>query len=88
MKCAICHKPRSFDQCPILNDIPYIKKHFISYCLLMNKRQKQMLAAIHCINVIWGTDINDHAAADDNDKDSSNSNTDNDNDADFQEKEQ
>ena len=47
-----------------------------------------MLAAIHCINVIWGTDINDHAAADDNDKDSSNSNTDNDNDADFQEKEQ
>ena len=33
MKCDICHQPYSFEKCPILNDIPYIKKHFISYYL-------------------------------------------------------
>ena len=50
MDCAICDKKHSFDQCPILNDIPYIKKHSILYCLQMNKTQKQMLAAIQCID--------------------------------------
>ena len=64
-KCAICHKPYSFDQCPILNDIPYIKKHFISYCLLMNKTQKQMLVAIHHIDATWGADINNDDDDDD-----------------------
>ena len=69
---------------PILNDIPFIKKLFISYCLQMNKTQKEILAAIHRIDAMWGTDSNnnDH---DDDDDDSSNTNTDND--AGFQEEE-
>ena len=86
MKCAICHQPHSFEKCPILNDIPYIKKHFISYCLQMNKTQKQMLAAIHRIDATWGTDINHNDHDDTDNEDSSNANTDND--ADFQEEEE
>ena len=92
MKCAICHQPHTFEKCPILNDIPYIKKHFISYCLQMNKMQKQMLATIHCIDATWGTDINnnDHFDGDDDDDDDdedySQANTDND--ADFHKEEE
>ena len=41
MKCAICHKPHTSKKCPILNDIPHIKKHFISYCLQMNKSRNK-----------------------------------------------
>ena len=85
MKCAICHQPHSFKKCPILNDIPYVKKHCISYCLQMNKTQKQMFAAIHRIDAMLGTDINNNDHHDDGDEDSSNANTDND--ADFQEEE-
>ena len=55
MDCAIYHKNHTFEKCPILNDIPYIKKHFISYCILMNCTQKQMLAAIHCLDANWDT---------------------------------
>ena len=47
----------------------------------MNKTQKQMLVAIHCIDATWGTNINN----DDDDDDSLNINTNND--ADFQEEE-
>ena len=83
MNCAICHKLHSFDQCPILNDIPYIKKHFISYCLLMNKTQKQMVAAMHRIDASLGTNINND---DNDDEDYLHVNTDND--PDFQEEEE
>ena len=48
MKCAICHQPHTFEKCPILNDIPYIKKYFISYYLQMNKKQ-----AIHRMPCIY-----------------------------------
>ena len=65
MKYAICHNPHSFDQCPILNRVSYIKQHFISYCLLTNKAQKQILAAMHRIDATWDTDINNND--DDND---------------------
>ena len=97
MKCIICHQPHSFDQCPILNDIPYIKKHFISYCLQMNNTQKQMLAAIHCIDATWSTDINhdnhnhdndNDNDDDDNDEDEDSSNVNTENDTDFQEEEE
>ena len=79
MKCVIYHQLHSFDQCPILNNIPYtyIKKHFISYYLLMNKTQKQMLVAIHRIDATWGTDIiNNNNNNDDDDEDYLQVNTD------------
>ena len=78
MECAICHKKHTFADCPILKDIEYLRKHFISYCLLMNKTQKQMVAAIiNKIDASWATDDNtadtpedDYSPADtDNDKD-------------------
>ena len=83
MKCDSYHKLHSFDQCSILNNIPYIKKHSVSYCLLMNKTQKQMLAAIHHIDATWYTDINNNN--NNNNEDYLCGNTDND--PDFQEKE-
>ena len=60
MECAICHNKHSFDQCPILNDIPYTKRCFISNCLQMNETQKKMLATIHRIDATWGTDIHNN----------------------------
>ena len=42
MKCAICKKPHRFKDCPILADIEFLKKHFIAFCLMMNKTTKQM----------------------------------------------
>ena len=84
MKCIICHQPHTFEMCPILNDIPYIKKHFISYCFQMNKTQRQILTAIHRIDATWGTATNNNN--DDDDDDDSHVNTDND--ADFQEEEE
>ena len=88
MNCAICHKLHSFDQCPILNDIPYIKKHFISYCLQMNKTQKQILAVIHHIDATWGTDINNDNDDDDDDDDEDYLHANTDNDVNFQEEEE
>ena len=69
MNCAICHQLHSINKCPILNNILYIKKHFISYCLQMNKIQKQMLAAIHSIDATWGTSTTDNNNDDDDDDD-------------------
>ena len=69
MECAICHKKHSFDKYSILNDIRYIKKHFISYCLQMDKIQEQMLAAIHRIDDTWGTDIHNNNNNNNNDDD-------------------
>ena len=87
MKCAICHQLYPFEKCPILNDIPYIKKYFILYCCQMNKTQKQMLTAIHRIDATWGTNSSSNNNNDDDDDvDSSNTNTDND--ADFQTEEE
>ena len=80
MKCAICHKQHSFDKCPILNDIPFLKKHFIGYCLQMNKTQRQMVAAIYSIDATWGTRDDD----DDDDDDDTNAH----NDQNFQEEEE
>ena len=40
MNCAVCHEPHSFEKCPILLNIPFLKKHFIAYCLQMNRTQK------------------------------------------------
>ena len=85
MKCAICHQPYTFEKCPILNDIPYIKKYCISYCLRMNKTQKQMLAAIHRIDATWGTDI---IINNNNNNDEGYSQANTDNDADFQQEEE
>ena len=49
MKCAICKKPHKFDKCPILQDINYLRKHFIAYCLMMNRTTKQMELAVNKI---------------------------------------
>ena len=37
MKYAIYHKNLTFADYPILKDMEYLRKHFFSYCLLMNK---------------------------------------------------
>ena len=79
MKCAICKKEHTFNKCPVLFDIPYLKKHFIAYCLTMNKTQQQMELAVNQITArISVVDTNDD---DDNDAsvlDSSDSDTTND----------
>ena len=49
MKCAICRQEHTFDKCPVLLDIPYLKKHFIAYCLLTNRTQRQMEVAVNQI---------------------------------------
>ena len=86
MSCAVCHKPHPFDKCPILLNILFLKKHFIAYCLQMNRTQKQMVASIHSIDATWGVDDLNIDANDDDDDSSSEKNTDND--ADFQEVEE
>ena len=79
MNCAVCGKQHTFDKCPILLNIPLLKKHFINYCIQMNKTQKLMVASIHSIDANWGvTNINNN-----NDDDDDSSET-TDNDADFQ----
>ena len=65
MKCAVCGKPHPFDKCPILNDIPFLKKHFISFCIQMNRTQKQMTTAIHKMDATWGVDDDDDDDDDD-----------------------
>ena len=83
MKCAICKQEHTFDKYPVLLDIPYLKKHFIAYCLLMNRTQKQMEVAVNQITAKM--DVVDTNDDDDNssDSDSSNSSTIDDN-QDFQ----
>ena len=85
MDCAICHKKHKLYKYPILNTIPYIKKYFISYCILMNWTQKQMFATIHYIDANWDTDMNNNNNNNDDDDDS-HGNTDND--PNFQEEEE
>ena len=84
MDCVIYSKKHMFDQCPVLNDIPYIKKHFISYCILMNRTQEKMFATIHPIDANLNTDINNNNNNDGEDYLHGNI----DNDADFQEEEE
>ena len=58
MECAIYHKKHKFTDYPILNDIAYLTKHFISYCILINCTQKQMSAATNHLDANWATDDN------------------------------
>ena len=51
MEYAICHKKHMFEKCPILSDIPFVKKHFILYCIFVNFTQEQMMAIINLIDV-------------------------------------
>ena len=52
MKCAVYGVKHSFDKCStILNDIPYLQKHFIAYCLQWKCTQKQM-TTIMAVNKI------------------------------------
>ena len=46
MYCAVCHDKPIFDKCTELLDTKYLKKHFITYCLLWNRTQKQMNLAV------------------------------------------
>ena len=85
MKCAIYHKKQSFTNCIILKDIEYLRKPFISYCILMNRTQKQIVAAINQVDAIWATD-NDSTDEPGGALDCSYDNTDND--PDFQEEEE
>ena len=91
INCAICGKQHSFDKCLILLNIPFLKKHFIAYCIQMNKTQKLMVTLIHSVDASWGvTDINNDDDTDDtdDDDDDNNNNDDDDsttdNDTDFQ----
>ena len=74
--CAVCHEPHSFDKCPVLLNIPFLKKHFIAYCLQMNRTQKQMIASIHTVDATWGV----HDDGDDFDDDDDDDNDDDDED--------
>ena len=49
IKGAICKKPHKFDKCPILQDINYLRKHFIAYCLMMKRTTNQMELAVNKI---------------------------------------
>ena len=74
MKCAICKKEHMFNKCPILLDILYLRKHFIAYCLLMNRTQWQMNLAVNQITArMADVDTND---GDDTGPDSDSSNSD------------
>ena len=83
MECDICGDKHSFDKCTILNDIPYLQKHFIAYYLQWKRTQKQMIT-ITAVNRTQaaaleadGTDDHDivlddsdsNTATDDNDDD-------------------
>ena len=82
MKCAVCGRQHSFEKCPILLNIPFLQKHFINYCIQMNKVQKPMVASIQKVDATWGVTDSDDDSSDgddvDNDDDSNN------NEADFQ----
>ena len=58
------------------------RKHFIAYCLQMNRTQKQITASIHQVDASWGVHDDDVVVDDDDDDDSD------DNDQDFQEEEE
>ena len=62
-----------FDKCLILLNILFLKKHFIAYCLQMNRTQKHMVASIYSIGATWSVaDLNiDDDDDDDNNDDSS-----------------
>lgn len=85
MNCAICQKKHQFDKCPILLDIEYLKKHFITYCLLWIRTYKQIQAAI---NRIKSTMADNTAIDKATDTVTDNSNTTTDEGADFQEREE
>lgn len=67
MKYVICQEKHSFNKYPILLDNPYLKKHFIAYCLLWNRTQKQMNLAVKRIqdSTIDNTGDNDDIVSDD-----------------------
>ena len=67
MNCAVCGKQHSFDKCPILLNIPFLQKHFINYCMQMNKIQKQMVTAIQKVDATWGVTASDDDDSDDDD---------------------
>ena len=69
MKCAVCGKQHSFEKCPILLNIPFLQKHFINYCIQMNKVQKQMVTSIQKVDATWGVTDYEDDSTDDNDVD-------------------
>ena len=77
MNCDVCHEPHSFEKCPILLNILFLKKHCIAYCLQMNRTQKQMIASIYTVDATWGVHNND---VDNNDVDDDDDDDDNDQD--------
>ena len=90
MSYAVCHNPHPFDKCPILLNILFLKKNFITYCLQMNRTQKHMVASIHSIDATQGVDnlnvdANNNEDDDDDDDDDDSLGTTIDNDAEFQE---
>ena len=86
MNCAVCHKKHSFEKCPILLNIPFLQKHFINYCIQMNKVQKLMVASIQKIDATWGvTDSDDDSTNGDDDHNGHDTNN---NEADFQQEEE
>ena len=41
--CVVCQESgHSFDACPVLNDIPLLKRHHIAYCANAKRLQKMM----------------------------------------------
>ena len=82
MKCAVCGRQHSFEKCPILLNIPFLQKHFINYCIQMNKVQKQMVTSIQKVDATWGVTASDDDSSDGDDV--SNDDDSNNNEADFQ----
>ena len=75
MKCAICQKQHKFGDCPILQNIEFLKKHFIAFCLMMNRTTKLMEREVKKITATINKLATDVADDDDAASDSSDSDT-------------
>ena len=67
MTCDVCHEKHSFNKCPILLDTSYLKKHFVAYCSLWNRTQKQINLAAKRIQTTAVDSDNDDTVLDNSD---------------------
>ena len=42
--CIVCRQQHTFDNCPILKDIEFLKNHYVRFCQLMRKNQASMMS--------------------------------------------
>jgi len=57
-ECVVCHVTgHSFDNCTVLNDIDFLKKHHIAYCVIQQRLQKMMITRLLSIAFILSLTI-------------------------------